>query len=66
MNFAHLPLDERRKINWDHPDAFDWELLVGQLARLAAGESIEKPVYDFVTHTRQRRNGRSFRRRASS
>ena len=52
LNFAHLPLAERRAINWDHPDAFDWELLVGQLARLAAGESIEKPVYDFVTHTR--------------
>ncbi|HEY4218796.1 MAG TPA: uridine kinase [Gemmatimonadaceae bacterium] len=51
-NFAHLPLAERRSINWDHPDAFDWELLVDQLARLAAGQSIEKPVYDFVTHTR--------------
>ena len=48
-NFAHLSLDERRKVNWDHPDAFDWDLLVAQLARLAAGESIEKPVYDFVT-----------------
>ena len=32
LNFAHLPLDERRKINWDHPDAFDWALLVAQLA----------------------------------
>jgi uridine kinase len=52
LNFAHLPLAERRKINWDHPEAFDWELLVGQLARLAAGEPIEKPVYDFVSHTR--------------
>ncbi|MEO7083401.1 MAG: uridine kinase [Gemmatimonadaceae bacterium] len=52
LNFAHLPLSERKKINWDHPDAFDWELLVSQLARLAAGQSIEKPIYDFVTHTR--------------
>ena len=51
-NFAHLSLDERRKLNWDHPDAFDWPLLVSHLARLAAGEPIEKPVYDFVTHTR--------------
>ena len=51
-NFAHLPLAERRKINWDHPDAFDWELLVDQLARLSQGEPIEKPVYDFVGHTR--------------
>lgn len=52
VNFAHLPLLERRKINWDHPDAFDWELLVSQLASLAAGVAIEKPIYDFVTHTR--------------
>lgn len=51
-NYAHLPIAERRKINWDHPDAFDWELLLDQVRRLAAGEAIEKPVYDFVTHTR--------------
>jgi uridine kinase len=55
LNFAHLPLPERRKINWDHPETFDWELLVGQLGRLSAGESIEKPVYDFVSHTRSDR-----------
>lgn len=54
-NFSHLPIEERRKINWDHPDAFDWELLVGQLGRLAEGEAIEKPVYDFVSHTRSPR-----------
>jgi uridine kinase len=55
LNFAHLPLPERRRINWDHPDAFDWELLIAQLARLSQGESIEKPVYDFVSHTRAER-----------
>ena len=54
-NFAHLPMAERRQINWDHPDAFDQELLVGHLGRLAAGLSIEKPVYDFVAHTRAER-----------
>lgn len=52
LNFAHLPYAERKKINWDHPDAFDWPLLIDQLQRLAAGESVEKPVYDFVNHTR--------------
>jgi uridine kinase len=52
VNFAHLSFDERRKVNWDHPDAFDWPLLISHLERLAAGESIEKPVYDFVTHAR--------------
>jgi len=52
LNYAHLPMEERRKINWDHPDAFDWDLLIEQLSRLAAGQSIDKPVYDFVTHSR--------------
>ena len=51
-NHGHLSLPERRKVNWDHPDAFDWELLIDQLARLSAGESVEKPVYDFVSHSR--------------
>jgi uridine kinase len=52
IDFSHLPFDERRKVNWDHPDAFDWDLLHRQLSRLLAGESIEKPVYDFVSHVR--------------
>ena len=52
LNFAHLPLAERRAINWDHPNAFDWDLLIRQLERLSAGQSIDKPVYDFVSHTR--------------
>ena len=51
-NFAHLPLEERKAINWDHPDAFDWDLLIDHLTRLSRREPIEKPVYDFVTHTR--------------
>ena len=52
LNFAHLPGPERRTINWDHPRAFDWELLISHLARLSSGEFIDKPVYDFVSHTR--------------
>ena len=52
-NFAHLPMDERRKINWDHPESFDLDLLVSHLEQLALGGAIERPVYDFVTHTRR-------------
>ena len=52
-NYAHLPPEERRRMNWDHPDAFDWELLVSQLGQLAGGEPIDKPIYDFVTHVRR-------------
>ena len=51
-NFAHLSMAERRRVNWDHPDAFDLDLLVEHLDRLCAGEAIEKPVYDFVQHAR--------------
>lgn len=51
-NYAHLPLEERRQINWDHPDAFDIDLLVEQLHQLVSRTGIEKPIYDFVTHTR--------------
>ncbi len=51
-NFVQLSLDERRTLNWDHPDAFDFDLLTDHLQRLADRESIDKPVYDFVTHLR--------------
>jgi uridine kinase len=51
-NLTHLSYEERRHVNWDHPDAFDLELFVHQLGCLAAGHAIEKPVYDFVTHAR--------------
>ncbi len=51
-NFANLSLAERRRVNWDHPDAFDYDLLTDHLARLADRKPIEKPVYDFVTHLR--------------
>ena len=51
-NFTHLSLDERRHLNWDHPDAFDYDLLTSHLEQLAAREPIDKPVYDFVTHLR--------------
>ena len=57
-NFAHLPMDERRRINWDHPEAFDLDLFVSHLEQLSRGESIEKPVYDFATHLRSSRTER--------
>jgi uridine kinase len=51
-NMTHLTFEERRNVNWDHPDAFDMELFVAHLAALAEGGTIEKPVYDFVMHAR--------------
>ena len=57
-NFAALPMEERRQINWDHPDAFDFDLFLSQLGDLASGRPIAKPVYDFVTHSRSERTVR--------
>jgi uridine kinase len=52
-NFPELTLDERRRLNWDHPDAFDYDLLCRHLEALSRREAIEKPEYDFVTHLRR-------------
>ena len=54
-DYSHLSIDERRRINWDHPNAFDWDLLLAQLGALAARQPIEKPEYDFVHHLRAKR-----------
>lgn len=51
-NFTHLSDEERRRVNWDHPDASDLDLLVRHIGELAAGHRIDKPVYDFVRHLR--------------
>lgn len=47
-----IPMAERMKINYDHPDAFDMPLLVAQLNQLIHRKAIEMPVYDFTAHTR--------------
>ncbi|MFL5572801.1 MAG: uridine kinase [Gemmatimonadaceae bacterium] len=52
-NFPALSLDERRQLNWDHPDAFDYDLLCAQLEALSRRQPIEKPEYDFVSHLRR-------------
>ena len=50
---SHIPPEERQSINFDHPDAFDWELLSRHIAMLRRGEAIEQPVYSYLTCTRQ-------------
>ena len=51
-NCTHLSFEERAKINYDHPDAFDHDLLCDNLAQLQQGNTVEIPVYDFSTHLR--------------
>jgi uridine kinase len=47
-----LPPGERARINYDHPDAFDWELVRDHLDSLESGDPIEMPQYDFEDHCR--------------
>lgn len=47
-----IPFEERKLINYDHPDAFETELFIEHLKKLRAGEPVECPVYDYTVHNR--------------
>ena len=47
-----MPFEERQKLNFDHPDAFDTDLLIEDMRALKRGESILHPIYSFTEHTR--------------
>ena len=49
---SHLSFEDRKKINFDHPKAIDFDLLVSHLMELRQGNSFEQPVYSFVEHNR--------------
>lgn len=49
-----LTLEERKKINYDHPNSFDMDLLYEHLADLCSGKSVLSPIYDFVEHNRKK------------
>ena len=57
-DLAHLTLEQRRHVNWDHPDAFDLDLFLAHLDALADRRPIDKPVYDYVSHRRAERTVR--------
>lgn len=52
LDAADEPLEERRKINYDHPDAFDWPLLNDHIAALSNGASVHVPIYDYTLYNR--------------
>ena len=52
VSLTHLPLEERAKFNYDHPNAFDWKLLNEHLDMLAEGEAVPVPIYDFTIYDR--------------
>ncbi len=49
---SHLPLEERQKINFDHPNSIEWDLLIEHIQKLKDNQSIEEPIYSYLTCTR--------------
>lgn len=49
---TNLTMEERRAINFDHPDAFDWKLLTEQIRQLKSGQAIEQPTYSYIESNR--------------
>ncbi len=49
---SHLPLEERQKINFDHPNAIEFDLLIDHIKKLKQGIAIEEPIYSYLTCTR--------------
>lgn len=52
-DFGHLSLEERSKLNFDHPDSLDTALMIEHIKALKNGVPIEKPEYDFTIHSRK-------------
>ena len=50
--YEELSIEERKKVNYDHPDAFDTEMMIEHLRQLKAGNAIECPIYDYTTYSR--------------
>ena len=53
-DLSDLPFSERVKVNFDHPDSLETDLLIRHIEQLRNGESIDVPIYDFVEHTRSK------------
>ena len=53
-DLTHLTMEERDKVNYDHPSSLDSDLFVQQLNELLEGKAIEKPIYNFAVHNREK------------
>lgn len=51
---SHIPMEERKKINFDHPNAIEFSLLVEHIKQLKSGKAIEQPIYSYITCTRNK------------
>jgi len=50
---SHLPLEDRQKINFDHPDSIEFDLLIDHIKKLKSGNAVNQPTYSYLTCTRQ-------------
>lgn len=50
---SHLPLEQRRSLNFDHPDSIEWNLMLSDIQKLKNGHAVECPTYSYLTCTRQ-------------
>ncbi len=57
---ADIAFEKRLDVNYDHPDALDSDLLQVHLSQLLMGQSIEKPLYDFVSYTEEKEKQKLF------
>ncbi len=60
---GHLPLEERQKINFDHPDSIEFDLLTEHIAKLKKGEEVQEPIYSYLTCTRSEETNTIFPRK---
>lgn len=51
-DMSHLPFEERARLNYDHPQSLETDLLVRHVRQLLAGEDVQVPIYDFTQHRR--------------
>lgn len=55
LNEKQREIANKNEYNFDHPDAFDFDLLINTIQRLKEGRKVEVPIYNFVTHARESR-----------
>ncbi|MDD2475415.1 MAG: uridine kinase [Dysgonamonadaceae bacterium] len=50
---GHLPMEQRKELNFDHPDSIEWDLMLSDIQKLKNDELVESPTYSYITCTRQ-------------
>ena len=51
---GHLPMEQRKELNFDHPDSIEWDLLLSDIQKLKTGQPVASPTYSYITCTRQK------------